>query len=34
MNYNIKVDNNKKRAVESKKGEEAHVIEDLKQISF
>jgi hypothetical protein len=34
MNYNIKVDNNKKRVVESKKGKEALVTKDLKQINF
>lgn len=34
MNYNIMIENNKKRAIDSEKEEEILVIEDLKQISF
>jgi hypothetical protein len=34
MNYNIMIENNKKRAIDSEKEEEILVVKDLKQISF
>jgi hypothetical protein len=34
INHSIKIDNNKRRAVNSKKGKEVLAIEDLKQISL
>jgi hypothetical protein len=34
MNYNIKIENNKKRAINFEKEEEIPSIKDLKQINF
>jgi hypothetical protein len=34
INYTIKIDKNNRRVVDSKKGKEVPIVEDLKQISL
>ncbi len=34
INYSIRIDNNKKRVVDSKNGKEVHAVKDLKQINL
>jgi hypothetical protein len=34
INYSVKIDNNKRRVVDSKKGKEVPTVENLKQISL